>query len=74
MTLADGNGQSQTQLADPTKLVAVTDAIAATQLPTDERSGDVQSTNDLVLHDRFTTLQQSRAGAVFRGVAFAPGR
>ena len=42
---------------DPTRLVAVTDNLAATSLPGGEQ---------------FTTLQQSAAGEVFRGVAFAP--
>jgi hypothetical protein len=60
---------------DPTKLVMITDVLAATHLPTgdadrddidrdrDDRSGSVE---------KFVTLQASRAGEVFRGVAFAP--
>ena len=59
---------------DPTKLVAVTDVIAATQLPVDHdqdygQSGDYQGTLE-----HFVTLQRSRSGEVFRGVAFAPTR
>ncbi|MBV8119596.1 MAG: hypothetical protein JO081_06635 [Alphaproteobacteria bacterium] len=63
---------------DPTKLVAVTDEIAATQLPVsngdgygnwgDGNSGGGQQQQ----LDEFVTLQQSRSGEVFRGVAFAP--
>jgi hypothetical protein len=48
---------------DPTKLVAVTDVVAATTLPTIALPFGV---------DSFLTLQQSRSGEVFRGVAFAP--
>jgi hypothetical protein len=57
---------------DPTKLVAVTDEIAATHLPADggDGSGDWGGKPAL---DQFVTLQQSRSGEVFRGVAFAPG-
>jgi hypothetical protein len=63
---------------DPTKLVAVTDEIAATQLPVDDGNGGSSwgsggswggSKQTL---DQFVTLQQSRSGEVFRGVAFAP--
>src|SRR5271157_170227 len=42
---------------DPTRLVAVTDTLSATTLPAGEQ---------------FVTYQQSPAGQVFRGVAFAP--
>jgi len=42
---------------DPTKLVAVTDTLSADILPAGEQ---------------FVTYQQSPAGEVFRGVAFAP--
>ena len=60
---------------DPTKLVMITDVVAATHLPTDS-GGDRDSNRDG--DDRhgsveaFVTLQASRAGEVFRGVAFAP--
>jgi hypothetical protein len=56
---------------DPTKLVAVTDEIAATQLPVDggNDSGGWDSGQPTL--DQFVTLQQSRSGEVFRGVAFA---
>jgi hypothetical protein len=60
---------------DPTKLVMITDVLAATHLPTgDQDHDDVDRGRD----DRdgnlekFVTLQASRAGEVFRGVAFAP--
>jgi hypothetical protein len=63
---------------DPTKLVAVTDEIAATQLPVDDGmgggswgSGGGWGGGKQAL-DQFVTLQQSRSGEVFRGVAFAP--
>jgi hypothetical protein len=59
---------------DPTKLVAVTDVIAATQLPVDHSPDYDQSTDYQGTLERFITLQQSRSGAVFRGVAFAPAR
>jgi hypothetical protein len=60
---------------DPTKLVEITDVLAATHLPLDD------SDNDHVFRgfdghgdslERFVTLQVSRPGDVFRGVAFAP--
>ncbi len=61
---------------DPTKLVAVTDEIAATQLPVDGgKSGgswDGSGGGNKQTLDQFVTLQQSRSGEVFRGVAFAP--
>lgn len=44
--------------ADPNKLVKITDATAATTLPSSEQ---------------FTTLRTASAGDVFRGVTFAPG-
>jgi hypothetical protein len=51
---------------DPTKLVAITDVLDATHLPAwDHADGRTE---------RFVTLQQSRSGEVFRGVAFAPNR
>lgn len=48
---------------DPTRLVVVTDLLSATSLSSDHHFGFL---------DRFFTLQQSGAGEVFRGVAFAP--
>ncbi len=48
---------------DPTRLVAVTDQLSATSLASGPRA---------FLFDRFITLQQSKSGDVFRGVAFAP--
>jgi hypothetical protein len=48
---------------DPTKLVAVGDQISATSLPTGFRARFL---------DNFVTLQQSKSGEVFRGVALAP--
>jgi hypothetical protein len=65
---------------DPTRLVEVTDVIAATTLPAhhhgsehgddhDRRDGDRDRDDEL---GRFRTLQASRSGEVFRGVAFAP--
>jgi len=64
---------------DPTKLVAVTDEIAATQLPADDGKGWGGNNwgswgGGQPALDQFVTLQQSRSGEVFRGVAFAPGR
>ena len=58
---------------DPTKLVAVTDEIAATQLPVDDgKGGGGWGGGGKQTLDQFVTLQQSRSGEVFRGVAFAP--
>ncbi len=57
---------------DPTKLVAVTDEIAATQLPVDDGKGGGSWGGGKQTLDQFVTLQQSRSGEVFRGVAFAP--
>jgi hypothetical protein len=65
---------------DPTKLVMITDVLAATHLPTgDADRGDAdRGDDDRDRDDRhgrleeFVTLQASRAGEVFRGVAFAP--
>jgi hypothetical protein len=57
---------------DPTKLVAVTDEIAATQLPVDDGDGSGNWSGGKPALDQFVTLQQSRSGEVFRGVAFAP--
>jgi hypothetical protein len=50
---------------DPTKLVMVTDALAATALPTDDEHHDGSL-------EKFVTLETSRSGEVYRGVAFAP--
>ncbi len=60
---------------DPTKLVMITDVLAATHLPTGDadRGDDDRDRDDR--HgslEKFVTLQASRAGEVFRGVAFAP--
>jgi hypothetical protein len=64
---------------DPTRLVAITDVLAATHLPTDSHGdgpGHVDFGHDGDDHfgslETFVTLQTSRAGEVFRGVAFAP--
>jgi hypothetical protein len=46
------------QGADPNRLVAITDDLAATSLPSGER---------------FTTLQTARFAEVLRGVSFTPG-
>ncbi|HEV2189990.1 MAG TPA: hypothetical protein VGR70_22485 [Stellaceae bacterium] len=54
---------------DPTKLVAVTDDLDATHLPTDDDHFRFDDGHGL---EHFVTLQQARAGEVFRGVAFAP--
>jgi hypothetical protein len=59
---------------DPTKLVAVTDVIAATQLPVDHDQDYGQSSDYQGTLEHFVTLQQSRSREVFRGVAFAPTR
>jgi hypothetical protein len=56
---------------DPTKLVMITDRLAATHLATDDDRNRDEDDRRL---DRFVTLQASRAGEVFRGVAFAPTR
>ena len=56
---------------DPTRLVAVTDTIAATTLPPRDRD-DRDGWRDRDDRGRFVTLQASRSGEVFRGVAFAP--
>jgi hypothetical protein len=57
---------------DPTKLVAVTDVIDATKLPVEDDQNHGQWGDDHVTLEQFVTLQQSRSGEVFRGVAFAP--
>jgi hypothetical protein len=57
---------------DPTKLVAVTDVIDATKLPVEDDQNDGRWGDDHVTLEQFVTLQQSRSGEVFRGVAFAP--
>jgi hypothetical protein len=62
---------------DPTRLVAITDVVSATSLPAGERDhrdgregwGPAFGFRRL---DRFQTLQASRPGEVFRGVALAP--
>lgn len=51
---------------DPTRLVAITDEIAATSLPLGLDDGLPGGP------ETFVTLQASRSGEVFRGVAFAP--
>ena len=57
---------------DPTKLVAITDVLAATHLPVgDGEDGDEWSGHKGTV-EQFVTLQQSRSGEVFRGVALAP--
>jgi len=55
---------------DPTRLVAVTDVLAATSLPARRRDGDRDDRDDA--RGTFVTLQASRPGEVFRGVALAP--
>ena len=50
---------------DPTKLVMITGALAATALPADDEHHDGRL-------EKFVTLRASRSGEVFRGVAFAP--
>ena len=51
---------------DPTRLVAITDVLSAMSLPVNH--------NPFLLRERFFTLQASKSGDVFRGVAFAPCR
>jgi hypothetical protein len=48
---------------DPTRLVAVTDVLSATAPPKGNRARSLE---------KFITLQESRGGEVFRGVALAP--
>jgi hypothetical protein len=62
---------------DPTKLVMITDALAATALPTDDEHhhcGDRDCNRDAheVSLEKFVTLKTSRSGEMYRGVAFAP--
>jgi hypothetical protein len=67
---------------DPTRLVAITDRLVATSLPTphDQQAGFGFQDADWHDHDgdrddrleHFVTLQASQSGEVFRGVAFAP--
>jgi hypothetical protein len=62
---------------DPTKLVAVTDVLAATSLPIErgdrERGDDGRDRDDRDADlETFMTLQAARSGEVFRGVALAP--
>jgi hypothetical protein len=66
---------------DPTRLVAVTDDLDATSLPTDgddrdrgDRDFDRDHGDDRGPLEKFITLQVSAPGEVFRGVAFAPSR
>ena len=59
---------------DPTKLVAVTDMIAATRLPVDDDRGYGQWSDYRGALAHFVTLQQSFSGEVYRGVALAPTR
>jgi hypothetical protein len=54
---------------DPNKLVAITDVISATTLPTFPAT-DFRA----AAYERFTTLQVAPPAQVFRGVAFAPHR
>ncbi len=51
---------------DPTRLVAITDRLEATSLPVESGSDDPDGP------ETFVTLQASRSGEAFRGVAFAP--
>lgn len=64
---------------DPTKLVAITDVLAATALPVhgddrrDHDNGDRDRDDDDGDHlETFVILQASRTGEVLRGVALAP--
>jgi hypothetical protein len=62
---------------DPTKLVMITDVLAATSLPAKDERRDHRDRDDDGYYgsvEKFVTLQTSRAGEVFRGVAFAPKR
>ena len=52
---------------DPNKIVAVTDALSASTLPTFPAT-DVRAT----AYERFTTLHVAPAGQAYRGIAFAP--
>ena len=57
---------------DPTKLVAITDVLAATHLPVDDGEDGGEWSGHKGTLEQFVTLQQSRSGEVFRGVALAP--
>jgi hypothetical protein len=61
---------------DPTRLVAITDRLAATSLAVAHRERHDEDADrgrdEGAPLERFATLQASRAGEVFRGVAFAP--
>jgi hypothetical protein len=46
--------------------------IDATKLPVEDDQNDGRWGDDHVTLEQFVTLQQSRSGEVFRGVAFAP--
>jgi len=53
----------------------ITDVLAATSLPAKDERRDHRDRDDDGHYgsvERFVTLQTSRAGEVFRGVAFAP--
>ena len=55
------------QGADPNKLVAVTDVLAATTLPTGDGDNDRDDS-----WEKFTTIRTANAGEVLRGVSLAP--
>ena len=60
---------------DPTKLVTITDVLAATALPADgeqHHCGDRDRDAHEGSLERFVTLQASRSSEVYRRVAFAP--
>jgi hypothetical protein len=55
--------------------VTITDVLAATALPADDghhHCGDLDRDAHEGSLERFVTLQASRSGEVYRGVAFAP--
>jgi len=57
---------------DPTKLVTISDELAATHLPLHDRSDDRGHFGNREDLDHFVTLRRSTPGDVLRGVAFAP--
>ena len=60
---------------DPTKLVTITDVLAATALPAggeQHHCGDRDRDAHEESLERFVTMQASRSSEVYRGVAFAP--
>ena len=61
----EGNATITTNEPNPTKLVMITDALAATALPTDDEHRDGSL-------EKFVTLQASRSGEVYRGGFMAP--